>query len=54
VIVRILLLALAALAAAPAARQPDTPPPTITFFVGSDSHFGAPESTKPTARWSSR
>ena len=41
-IVRILLLALAALAAAPAARQRDTPPPTITFFVGSDSHFGAP------------
>jgi hypothetical protein len=38
--VRILLLALAALAAAPAARQPDTPRPTLTFFVGSDSHFG--------------
>jgi hypothetical protein len=38
-----MLLALAALLAAPAARQADTAgPPTITFFVGSDSHFGAP------------
>src|SRR5262245_58889664 len=39
---RILFLALAALAAAPAARQPSADgPSTITFFVGSDSHFGA-------------
>jgi hypothetical protein len=36
--VRILLLALA-LVAAPAGRQPAAPP-TLTFFVGSDSHFG--------------
>jgi hypothetical protein len=42
--VRIPLLALAALAAAPSPRQVDVAggPPAITFFVGSDSHFGYP------------
>jgi 3',5'-cyclic AMP phosphodiesterase CpdA len=42
---RVLVVALAALAAAGGAsprQESALPPPTLTFFVGSDSHFGAP------------